>query len=148
MVNLAGDRAGDLLRPGRDDQAGDLVGEIAGADEAGERRHHDEKREQRHQDRQRDVAGDRPAVIAVEAIEGFQGDAVAQADGIQCGRPRRRGLKFLAGTIARRRGARIGVARAVDGDETQSASEILEILFKGGSVYRRLKTRLWGRRGG
>ena len=88
-VDFGGDRGCDLLRPDREDQAHHFRREIDRVDEAGESRDQDQKRKHRHQDRQRDVTRDRPAVVAIEAIEGLVDDAIAQADRIQCVRPRR-----------------------------------------------------------
>jgi hypothetical protein len=45
--------------------------------------HHDEKREHRHQYRQRDMAGDRPAIVTIKAIESVYDDSKTQADRIQ-----------------------------------------------------------------
>ena len=87
-LNLVGDRVRHFRRPGGNDEACDLIGEIVGADEARNARHHDEEREHRHQDRECDMARDRPAVVAVEAVERVPEDAVAQADGVQGSPPR------------------------------------------------------------
>jgi hypothetical protein len=80
---FAGERACDLLRPGCEDQAGNLLGEIVGADDTGERGHHDEKREHRHQYRQRNMAGNRPAIVTIEAIESVYNDSKTLVDRIQ-----------------------------------------------------------------
>src|ERR1700691_4522601 len=84
-MDLAGERARALLRPGGEEQPGDFVGEVGRAGEACKRSYDNKKREYRHQDRQRDMAGDGPAVIAVEAKEGFHDEVENQTDRIQCG---------------------------------------------------------------
>jgi hypothetical protein len=73
-MDFPGDRLGHFLRPGIEQQIGNLVGEILGADEGRQRRHQNEEREQRHQGRERDVACDRPAVVLEESIEGTDRD--------------------------------------------------------------------------
>ncbi len=82
--DLARDRARHLLGPGLQQQVGDLIGEFLGAEqEAGEGGHEDQERKQRHQRRQRDVAGDRPAVVAPERFEGVAGGAIPHGDHAQ-----------------------------------------------------------------
>jgi hypothetical protein len=83
-MNFARQWGGNLRRPGGEQQAGDLVGKIARIYEAGNGSDDDEKRKHRHQDRQRDMAGDRPTVVAVEAVERVDKDAHAQTDLVHC----------------------------------------------------------------
>ena len=47
--DIAGDRRGDLLRPGREEEIGDAAGEVGLADRTGKRRDEDQEREDRHQ---------------------------------------------------------------------------------------------------
>ena len=68
-LDVVGDRLGDVLRPGVEEQRGDPRGEVGLADEAGERGDEDQEREHRHQRRQRDMARHRPAVVVVEVAE-------------------------------------------------------------------------------
>ena len=89
MVDFGRERARDFLRPGREQQAGDFVRKIYRADETGDGGHDDEKRKHRHEDRQGDMACDRPAVVAIEAIEGIEKNMQALANGVHCAAPRR-----------------------------------------------------------
>src|SRR5262249_34602120 len=79
VADFSSDRAGDLLRPGRQQDACDLVGELLGAEVASERSHENEEREQRHQHGQRDVARNCPPVVVIETVEGIK-DGAAELD--------------------------------------------------------------------
>jgi hypothetical protein len=81
VVDLPRDRAGDLRRPGLQEQQCRLVGQFLGAEKAGERGEHDQEWKQRHQRRQRDMAGDRPAVVGEEGVERIQADIEDVAKG-------------------------------------------------------------------
>ena len=74
VLDFPGDRAGDLVGPGREHELGHLVGKVAGAEEAGERCEHDEERKHRHQGGERDVACDGPAVVRKKTPIGIKGD--------------------------------------------------------------------------
>src|SRR5262245_48152058 len=73
-MNFTRDRKRDLLRPGRKHQLRNLIGQIAGAENAGERGEQDEERKHRHQRGERDVARDRPTVVGEETPIGIEGD--------------------------------------------------------------------------
>ena len=86
LVDLIGDRTGNLLRPSLQQQPRSLVGERLGAKRrGGERGHHDEERKQGHQRRKRDMARDRPAVIGDETIISVERDAGGMRSGLQRG---------------------------------------------------------------
>ena len=76
IVDLTGERIGDLPRPDLQHDPCRLIGEFLRAEKAGQRRQHDQKRKQRHQRRQRDVAGDRPAVIGEKRVERIHYDEI------------------------------------------------------------------------
>ena len=84
MMDFGRERARDLVRPGLEQKARDFVRKLHGADEGGNGGHDDEKRKHRHEDRQGDMACDRPAVVAIEAIEGIEENMQALANDAHC----------------------------------------------------------------
>jgi len=79
VMNFAGERVRHFQRQDLQHQLRGLIGQILRAEETCERGQHDEERKQRHQRRQRDMAGDGPAVVGEECIEGVQSDRVEAA---------------------------------------------------------------------
>ena len=107
IMDLAGDRACHLPRPGGKHQPRDLVGQIAATEKAGQRRHHNQKRKHRHQGRERDMARNRPAVVAVEAIERLDNDPEREADRVQAALQRGRlQRRYVIWRLLRSPGAR------------------------------------------
>ena len=82
IVNFRGDGLGDVGRPGLEDQRRRRVGLFLEAEKAGEGGEEDQERKQRGEDGERDMARDRPAVVAVEfeiGVEKEFGSATSSA---------------------------------------------------------------------
>ena len=79
LLHLLGERRRHLGRPGLEQNLRDLIGEFDGAEVRRQRGDQDQEREQRHQRGQRNVAGDRPAVVGIEAKERIQCGAITEA---------------------------------------------------------------------
>jgi hypothetical protein len=75
ILDFLGDGGGDIGWPGFEQELCRRVGGFLMAEKAGKRRNENEKRKQRGEDRQRDMARDRPSVVALEFQIGVIGDA-------------------------------------------------------------------------
>jgi hypothetical protein len=100
LADLGRDRSGDLGWPGFQQDLGDLAREFLRTEQSPRKRgDEDQERKQRHQNRERDMACDRPAIVAQERQQRVIGEAKgegeraqrclrAEAGGIACGKKR------------------------------------------------------------